>query len=101
MSSDVATGRLMNGSEMFMGGGTRISQPCSTPVRSSARILFFLRPAAPAGRVRGFHVRAGLQLVLAVHHDVLAWFETFVNQRLATFDLGDLHWAHLDRLIIL
>ena len=46
-------------------------------------------------------MRAGLQFVLAIHHDALAGFETFVNQRLAVFDLRDLHWAHLDRLVVL
>src|SRR2546423_1432987 len=101
MSSDVATGRLMKGSEMLMDFGTRISLR-STPVRSSARVLlFFLGLAAPAGRVRGFHVRTGLQLVLAVHHNVLAGSQAFVNQRLAAFDLGDFYWAHLDRLVVL
>src|SRR3982074_887157 len=39
-------------------------------------------------------MRARLQLVLSVDHDLLVGFEAEINERLAVSDLRDLDWAH-------
>src|SRR5277367_6728220 len=80
ISSDVATGRRMNGVEMLMAslypglGGTLLTR----------------------GRV-DTHPR--LQLVLPVDHDTLAGRQTFRNDRDPVTHLGQLDRPHLDGIV--
>ncbi len=46
-----------------------------------------------------FYFGAGLQTVLAVHYYLFAFFEAFVNQGLAVFDLSDFDGLEFDGLI--
>src|SRR2546425_1096107 len=57
--------------------------------------------ATVARRLRGFYMRAGLKLVLTVHHDAFSRSKTLLNQRLPALDLRDLQWTHPDRLVVL
>ena len=74
----------MNGAEMFMG---------SAP--AGALRGRFLRRLAVQDR----HLRPGLQLVLAVDHDLLVGLQAGIDQRLAGADLRDVDRPNLDRVV--
>src|SRR5580765_732934 len=98
IKSDVATGRRMKGSEMFI-----VTE--RSPYRSFqflARLMAaMLRRGDGARRRPDDHFRAGLQFILAVNNDFFTDSKTVLNQGFAVLDLGYLDWPNLCGLIVL
>src|SRR5882757_8144667 len=91
MSREVATGRRMKGSEIFMRGsaGTLLRR-----LRSAGSTRAALRRG-----IAQFHVRAGLQLVLAIDHHLFAEFQAFLDDGFALLGRPDFDRAHVHGLV--
>ena len=88
MSSEVAIGRRMNGSEMFTTFAGRRDLPRGDFPFDA--LGWLLRLSGGGGQ---FDLRAGLQLVLAIDHHLLTGRQSALDHRLVIF-----RWPDLDRL---
>src|ERR1051325_7377517 len=96
MSSEVATGRWMKGSEIFMRDTLRSGDLLRR--RLGARAV---RDSGLASGLGDLHVRSWLQFVLAIDDDAFVGLQAFFDQRFPLLRRADFHRPNLHGVIAL